>query len=377
VRRWEFNSAGSAKFWESAADGPAVTVCYGRIGTAGQTQTKEFGTGAEAAAYLAKAVAEKEKKGYKEVGVDAGAQVGAAQSELGTQGSDVANPVAPSAATAEPVAAPDEDTMVIPASWRRLVHPRRGGVPGPAVKLQPGTWEDDGAVFAYVDGRVDVPRGETKVQDGQYCGATPEQAAALAVRILPRYDHKLWVFVDTWVKDRGIAFAAAATVLLGSSDGTWTHGGVQTRRETFPRMRRILAAASDADYAEAVRALAEVRLGFTARLIVSYLVPTETAWADEVCAEYKHGTRHQFEQLLLGSVLSTPEQLAVVGPANLLNHYYTGLADLETFAEGLGAAALPTLAEIVGNAQYVSTDTRRDACPCSRSCPATRRSRSS
>jgi predicted DNA-binding WGR domain protein len=350
VRRWEFNSAGSAKFWESAADGPAVTVCYGRIGTAGQTQTKEFGTGAQAAAYFAKAVAEKEKKGYQEVEV----AVGAAQA--GTQGSDVERPAEP-AKSAEPLESPDEDTMVIPASWRRILYPRRGGVPGPAVKLQPGTWEQDGAVFVYVDGRVPVPRGDTKVEDGQYCGATSQQAAALALRILPRYDHKLWVFVDTWVQERGIAFAAAATVFLGSSDGSY--GSVQTRRETFPRMRKILAAASDADYAEAVRALAEVRHTFTARLIASFLVPTETAWADEVCAEYKPGTHHQFDQLLLTCVLSTPEQLAVVGPANLLNNYYTGLADLETFAEGLGIAAVPAFAEVVSNGTYISTDTRR------------------
>jgi predicted DNA-binding WGR domain protein len=356
VRRWEFVSAGSAKFWECAADGLTVTVHYGRIGTAGQTQTKEFGTAAEAASYLAKAVVEKEKKGYKEVDGEDGGGAPGPQAVQAAQAADVAPAASIPAAEPEPAALPDEDTLVVPASWRRIIHPRRGDMPGPAVKLQPGTWEQDGTVFVHDDARTPVPRDVVKAEPGRYCGATPEEAGKLAQRVMPRHDQKLWGFVDTWVQERGIVFAAAATVSLGS-DGSY--GGSKTRREAFLRMRRILTAASEADYAEAVRALAELRGDFTSRVIVSYLVPTEMQWADEVCAEYHSASHHQFDQMLLSCVVSTPGQLAAVGPGNLLNNYYTGLAEMDTLAAALGAAAVPVFAALVNNGGYMSTDTRR------------------
>ena len=353
MRRWEFVSAGSAKFWECAADGPTVTVHYGRIGTAGQTQTKEFGTEAEAASYVAKAVVDKEKKGYKEVDGEVGGEQPRAQETA-------ARPAAPirAAAEPEPVEPPDEDTMVVPASWRRMLHPRRGEVPLSAPKLQPGTWEQDGTVFVHDNIRTPVPRDVIKAEPGRYCGATPEEAGKLAQRVMPRHDQKLWGFVDTWIQERGIVFAAAATVSLGS-DGSY--GGSKTRRETFLRMRRILAAASEADYAEVVRALVELRGDFTSRVIVSYLLPTEMEWADEVCAALHSTPHHQFDRMLLSCVVSTPRQLAAVGPGNLLNNYYTGLAEMDTLAAALGAAAVPVFAAILNNGGYTSTDTRRAA----------------
>ena len=352
MRRWELVSAGSAKFWESAADGLTVTVRYGRIGTAGQTQTKEFGTVAEAAAHLAKVVAEKEKKGYREVTGDGGGEQPA-----GTQATDTQSP-APTGEPAAPAESPDEDALVIPASWRRVIHTRRGGLPGPVVKLQPGRWEEDGTVFVHADERVRISRDDIKAQDGRYGGSTPQEAATLALRVMARPGDRLLVFVDTWVRERGIAFAAAATVSLGS-DGSYA--SAKMRRDAFLRMRRILAAAKEADYAEAVRFLAELRGDRISSLIVSYLVPTETEWADEVCADYQQGTYHQINLLFLMCVLSTPQQLAAVGSANGLMNYYTGLAELATLAEGLGAAAGPAFADILQNSGYPLTEGRRAA----------------
>lgn len=62
---FEFKDAKSSKFWEIETTGQTVTVRYGKIGTEGQTQVKEFGTAAEAADHAAKITAEKVKKGYK------------------------------------------------------------------------------------------------------------------------------------------------------------------------------------------------------------------------------------------------------------------------------------------------------------------------
>ena len=73
-RYFEFQDAKSAKFWEVTTDGTAVTVRYGKIGTNGQSQTKELADAAAAAKHVAKLVAEKTGKGYVESGDSAVAQ---------------------------------------------------------------------------------------------------------------------------------------------------------------------------------------------------------------------------------------------------------------------------------------------------------------
>lgn len=70
MRRFELVEGSSSKFWEIAQEGGTYTVCFGRIGTNGQTQTKDLGSDAAAAAAVAKLIAEKTKKGYAEVGGD-------------------------------------------------------------------------------------------------------------------------------------------------------------------------------------------------------------------------------------------------------------------------------------------------------------------
>ncbi|MFD7507348.1 WGR domain-containing protein [Streptomyces sp. NPDC059850] len=55
---------GAHKFYEVAVDGLTVTVRYGRIGAAGQTQTTTCATAEKAKALAAKKVGEKVRKGY-------------------------------------------------------------------------------------------------------------------------------------------------------------------------------------------------------------------------------------------------------------------------------------------------------------------------
>ena len=70
VRNFEFVGSGSAKFWEIGRDGVEVTVRYGRLGTAGQTQLKSFDSEAAATAHVTKLIAEKVKKGYQEAAAE-------------------------------------------------------------------------------------------------------------------------------------------------------------------------------------------------------------------------------------------------------------------------------------------------------------------
>jgi predicted DNA-binding WGR domain protein len=55
---------GSSKFWEAAVEGASLTTRWGKIGTAGQSKSKDFATPAAAEKELAKLTAEKRKKGY-------------------------------------------------------------------------------------------------------------------------------------------------------------------------------------------------------------------------------------------------------------------------------------------------------------------------
>ena len=65
-RRFEFVEGTSSKFYEVEVSGNAVSVTFGRIGTTGQTQTKQFADLAAATKYANKLIEQKLKKGYAE-----------------------------------------------------------------------------------------------------------------------------------------------------------------------------------------------------------------------------------------------------------------------------------------------------------------------
>jgi predicted DNA-binding WGR domain protein len=66
TREFHFKDDTSDKFWKITLAGKSHTVHFGRRGTNGQEQTKEFGSDEEARKSYEKLVAEKQKKGYVE-----------------------------------------------------------------------------------------------------------------------------------------------------------------------------------------------------------------------------------------------------------------------------------------------------------------------
>lgn len=66
ARRFELVEGTSRKFWEIARHGCAVTVRYGRIGSDGQTRTKELASEQVALDHVEGLIAEKVGKGYRE-----------------------------------------------------------------------------------------------------------------------------------------------------------------------------------------------------------------------------------------------------------------------------------------------------------------------
>ena len=66
TRRFEFVGGTSAKIWEVSVTGSEVTVRYGRLGTSGQTQTKNLDDPAAALRHAEKLIGEKVRKGHVE-----------------------------------------------------------------------------------------------------------------------------------------------------------------------------------------------------------------------------------------------------------------------------------------------------------------------
>jgi predicted DNA-binding WGR domain protein len=120
----EFVEGTSSKFWRAKVDGTTVTVNYGRIGTTGQTQPKDFGDVGAAQKEYDKLVREKRKKGY----VDAGGGGGAPpddnddDDDSDNETDDDAPAVTPAARPATPVAParPPGTRLVLEAGTRKV-----------------------------------------------------------------------------------------------------------------------------------------------------------------------------------------------------------------------------------------------------------------
>lgn len=95
MRRFEYVEGGSSKFWEVGLVGEQITVRYGRIGTAGQTQTRSCASPSAAQAEHDKLIREKTGKGYREVGTAAASPVMPAAPAIPTQGPTGQAPAAP------------------------------------------------------------------------------------------------------------------------------------------------------------------------------------------------------------------------------------------------------------------------------------------
>ena len=63
-RVFVFQDFKSQKFWSIDVRGTDVIVNYGKLGTDGQTQVKNFSSAGEAEKAAGKLIAEKTKKGY-------------------------------------------------------------------------------------------------------------------------------------------------------------------------------------------------------------------------------------------------------------------------------------------------------------------------
>ena len=119
--RYEFSEGSSNKFWEIALEGKAFTTTWGRLGTAGQSKTKTFGSEAQAEEEYEKLIAEKVSKGYVEKG---GAADGGGDGDAPARaGAGSRNPELEQAILADP---DDEAAYLVYADWLQSQGDPRG-----------------------------------------------------------------------------------------------------------------------------------------------------------------------------------------------------------------------------------------------------------
>jgi predicted DNA-binding WGR domain protein len=116
----EFEEGTSSKFWRARVEGKTLYVNYGKIGSAGQTQVKDFPDTTKAQTEYDKLVREKRKKGY----VDSGGGGGGGDEEdedLDEDGDDDDEDEAPPPPKARPQVSAPAPVAARPSGGLRLV----------------------------------------------------------------------------------------------------------------------------------------------------------------------------------------------------------------------------------------------------------------
>ncbi len=217
-REFQLIEGAIRKFWCIELDGTAHTVRFGRIGTAGQSQTKEFATTDEAKTSHDKLIAEKLKKGYSEM-------VGATASSAGPSDGATAPP-GPAQAEA---ASPPEPASAPPAAEAAPA----AGSAARVIELDPDDW-----LWATWRPRSPRPRPEPPPFDLEDCldrlagvrrsaGAfyVDDWSKALRATIMSREEARFWI----------VAMSVANSVRLKDRPPTKLMDAVRSQSEAFSK----------------------------------------------------------------------------------------------------------------------------------------------
>lgn len=207
--------------------------------------------------------------------------------------------------------ASDESTLEFPDSWRRSLYPRRGGRPGPRIKIDRSASADLRERFDQLEAsrplaeRAGVSAEMAEAARDHVSGGATLRGAAVVAALLTEStggyqlgDPIAKPLADAWVGEHGLVFAACAFAELGglrwgdhgicavedSMEGRSRTVGSTKLTRTGARLRGLLTAASDEEYQEAVDRLAEHRRTPAQRVAVSFLVPDRHDWVEECLA---------------------------------------------------------------------------------------------
>ncbi|NEC63441.1 DUF4132 domain-containing protein [Streptomyces sp. SID9727] len=261
----------------------------------------------------------------------------------------------------------DEDTFVFPDGWRRLVHPRRGGIAAnPArvdSKLVDAVAERTAEEHAWIQEYLDAPRSDAALvaEVRRHLNGEPSPAGAAAVALMVgTYEPPAAAWADSWTRLHGLPFAARAAVELFMTKVHYMQSGrhrydawlepASTAQETLSghysriaadRVRALLAVADDGTYRATVEALSACRTDTHRKIVTAYLAPSESDWVAELGAV--HGPAGEPGPGLLSLILCTldsPEQAALYPDAFGCAR---NPAVIATAAEGIGTAIVPVL----------------------------------
>lgn len=263
----------------------------------------------------------------------------------------------------------DENALIWPSGWQRLVVPRRRERPGPAPAVAANVvaaYENaKPADTAKVAEAVTAPDADPELASTYRAEAglpladvTPAGAAVVATLRWasgPRKPAEARATVDAWVTARGLEFAVRAVLercdmmaqeskynacSLSRAHPWLMWSGQEPRRAMLARLRQHLSAADDATYAGIVSLLGAFPFtGVGQRLAAAFLTPDQTPWV--TAAIHQMQGQPNDSPLAFGAV-STVEQ----ADALFLNVPWGGTSDSETVAtlvDGLGPALMPFL----------------------------------
>ncbi|WP_024934487.1 DUF4132 domain-containing protein [Actinomadura welshii] len=217
--------------------------------------------------------------------------------------------------------------------------------------------------------------------------ADPQGAAVIAAVLAAEWplrdgyeygEEPFATFADAWIAEHGLVFAAAATVglsgvfvdgyswrerkdgrhlrlrRLDKQDPGYNHG-LDCLERVAARVRAFLAAADESEYERAVDVLGDRRHDGMRRLAAAYLVPTQTAWVDELCATLPRLQPHTWMMVLrtMGSAGQLATLLARQSGWSWLNGR-PGV--LPTAVDGVGPALASTLATVAEEETEIGRD---------------------
>ncbi|WP_030161486.1 DUF4132 domain-containing protein, partial [Glycomyces sp. NRRL B-16210] len=290
--------------------------------------------------------------------------------------------------------APREDQLELPASWAKVLPPRRGLRAAGPVELDPGASE---AVRGLIDWHEpEIRTAMDKPENADYApavrrhldslagGGEPDPLGAGAIAALVgvserrKSESSLRPEFDAWVADYGLPFAVAAAIVRYSVDpwaGAYNRrlrGQIAERRLTVTSLaqlgsvaavfdgavnpvRGLLASASETEYAAAVARVGAVRTDATRRFVTALVMPEQRAWTEEACREFDPQEEY-YAEVLLWSALDDPAAVAAAGLGRI-NQWWITTDMVAAIVGNLGAHSLPILLDTLR--QHPNGEARR------------------
>lgn len=391
MQRFELIEGTASKFWEVDTKDHQLTVRYGRIGTNGQTQTKEFSNNAAATKERDKLIKEKSGKGYSEVKLAASAALPAVavkstqadkvipeEAAANASASVAATSSAVAKQTSSPISRPSQAAEVLPTSPTSLTWPSGGfrwkpeweavlpivrGIHAPAIPKQlsllsnlPELRDDQ---YGYIKGRL-AEFAHAAGRTWHYWGQA-EGKQKITREALLKNDHEFWLELcaqalannewqnnlAAWVVNVGISIHGVGfmtDVLMEM----WTYAQANTSgmfHNQLPLLRHAIAASSEDEYQAAfVIAGKYLTRSAPSRKLCAYLFPHVEAWVESA---YQDGNDDDL-LLLLDCVVPVEQAVAFSKRVHSYHYYSRSVALLQARLHGEAAMAL--ISELVVNA---------------------------